>query len=94
MRIKDIVKENKVWMISVDESESDKRVKTRSSVRKVPVHPILISLGFIDYIKILKSEGIDRVFPELTKRRDGYSTKISKHYNEKFLPSVGVWKNR
>ena len=33
-------------------------------------------MGFIDYIKILKSKGIDRVFPELTKRRDGYSTKI------------------
>lgn len=91
--IADIVKEGNVWMISIDETEG-KRVKTTSSIRKVPVHPTLISLGFIDYVKIIKSKGVDRVFPELTKQRDGYSTKISQHYNEKFLPSVGVWKKQ
>ena len=91
--IEDVVKEGNVWMISIDETEG-KRVKTTSSIRKVPVHPTLISLGFIDYVKIIKSKGVDRVFPELTKQRDGYSTKISQHYNEKFLPSVGVWKKQ
>jgi len=91
LRIDDIVKEGNVWMIIIDETEG-KRVKTTSSIRKVPVHPTLISLGFLDYVKILKSNGVDRVFPELTKERDGYSSKISRHYNEKFLPSVGVWK--
>ena len=91
--IGDIIKKENVWMISIDETEG-KSVKTTSSIRKVPVHPTLISLGFIDYVKIIKSKGVDRVFPELTKQRDGYSTKISQHYNEKFLPSVGVWKKQ
>jgi len=91
--IDDIVNDSNVWMISIDETEG-KSVKTTSSIRKVPVHPTLISLGFIDYVKIIKSKGVDRVFPELTKQRDGYSTKISQHYNEKFLPSVGVWKKQ
>jgi integrase len=91
LRIDDIVKEGNVWMIIIDETEG-KRVKTTSSIRKVPVHPQLISLGFIKYVEILKSNGVDRVFPELTKERDGYSSKISRHYNEKFLQSVGVWK--
>ena len=93
LRIEDIIKKENVWMISIDETEG-KSVKTTSSIRKVPVHPTLISLGFIDYVKIIKSKGVDRVFPELTKQRDGYSTKISQHYNEKFLPSVGVWKKQ
>ena len=93
LRIGDIIKKENVWMISIDETEG-KSVKTTSSIRKVPVHPTLISLGFIDYVKIIKSKGVDRVFPELTKQRDGYSTKISQHYNEKFLPSVGVWKKQ
>ena len=91
--IGDIIKKENVWMFSIDETEG-KSVKTASSIRKVPVHPTLISLGFIDYVKIIKSKGFDRVFPELTKQRDGYSTKISQHYNEKFLPSVGVWKKQ
>jgi len=93
LRIEDIIKKDNVWMFSIDETEG-KSVKTTSSIRKVPVHPTLISLGFIDYVKIIKSKGVDRVFPELTKQRDGYSTKISQHYNEKFLPSVGVWKKQ
>ena len=93
LRIEDIIKKENVWMISIDET-GGKRVKTTSSIRTVPVHPTLISLGFIDYVKIIKSKGVDRVFPELTKQRDGYSTKISQHYNEKFLPSVGVWKKQ
>ena len=93
LRIEDIVKKENVWMISIDET-GGKRVKTTSSIRKVPVHPTLISLGFIDYVKIIKSKGFDRVFPELTKQRDGYSQKISQHYNEKFLPSIGVWKKQ
>ena len=91
--IGDIIKKENVWMISIDETEG-KSVKTTSSIRKVPIHPILIRLGFIDYVKIIKSKGFDRVFPELTKQRDGYSTKISQHYNDKFLPSIGVWKKQ
>ena len=93
LRIEDIIKKENVWMISIDETEG-KSVKTTSSIRKVPVHPTLISLGFIDYVKIIKSKGFDRVFPELTKQRDGYSQKISQHYNEKFLRTLGVWKKQ
>ena len=94
LRIDDIVKEGNVWMIIIDETQG-KRVKTTSSIRKVPVHPTLIkSLGLLDYVEIIKSKGFDRIFPELTKDRDGYSSKISRHYNQNFLPSIGVWKRQ
>ena len=93
LRIDDIVKEGNVWMIIIDETEG-KRVKTTSSIRKVPIHPQLVSLGFLKYIEIVKSKGFDRIFPELTKDRDGYSSKISRHYNQNFLPSIGVWKKQ
>ena len=94
LRVDDIVKEGNVWMIIIDETQG-KRVKTTSSIRKVPVHPTLIkSLGLLDYVEIIKSKGFDRLFPELTKDRDGYSSKISRHYNQNFLPSIGVWKKQ
>ena len=48
----------------------------------------------MDYVEIIKSKGFDRLFPELTKDRDGYSSKISRHYNQNFLPSIGVWKKQ
>ena len=33
-----------------------------------------------------------RIFWELTEERDGYASKVSRHFNERLLPTVGVWK--
>jgi len=93
LRIEDIIQEKNVWMFRVDESETT-RVKTPSGIRRVPVHPNLISLGFLDYIERLKQNNEVRVFPSLTKSRDGYSSKVSRHYNEKFLRKLGIWKKQ
>ncbi len=93
LRIEDIIQEKNVWMFRVDESETTK-VKTPSGIRRVPVHPNLISLGFLDYVERLKKDNEVRVFPSLTKSRDGYSSKVSRHYNEKFLRKLGIWKKQ
>ena len=93
LRIEDIIQEKNVWMFRVDESETT-RVKTPSGIRRVPVHPNLISLGFLDYIERLQKDNEVRVFPSLTKSRDGYSSKVSRHYNEKFLRKLGIWKKQ
>ena len=42
----------------------------------------------------LKQRKKDRVFWELTKTRDGYAKHLSRHFNEKYLPAVGVWEKR
>jgi len=28
----------------------------------------------------------------LTKSRDGYTKQVSRHYNERFLPAIKIWK--
>ena len=93
LRLSDIRKENGVWFMHVEESEQT-RVKTENAIRKVPVHPQLIDLGFIDYVGNLKRKKKDRVFWELTQTRDGYAKQVSRHYNEKYLPAVGVWEKK
>ena len=93
MRLEDIKKESNIWFLHVEESEQT-RVKTENAIRKVPVHPQLIDLGFIDYVGNLKRKRKDRVFWELTQTRDGYAKQVSRHYNEKYLPAVGVWEKR
>ena len=91
LKISDIQLDEGIWMFNIDE-DLDKSVKTQNSVRRVPVHPTLIKLGFLDYYENIKSQKSDRLFPELKKGRDGYSSKPSRHFNEKYLPSIGVWK--
>ncbi|SVC80532.1 uncharacterized protein METZ01_LOCUS333386 [marine metagenome] len=91
MRLSDIKKVNNIWFLHIEDSE-EIRVKTGSAIRKVPVHPQLIDLGFIDYTTSLKKSKKSRVFWELSKDRDGFASHVSRHYNQRFLPTVGVWK--
>jgi integrase len=91
LRLSDLKKQKGIWFMHVEDDEETK-VKTINSIRKVPVHPQLMKLGFIDYIGNLKRKKKDRVFWELTKSRDGYTKQVSRHYNERFLPTIKIWK--
>ena len=56
LRVEDLQQvDGGVWMIQVQETE-ETRVKTRHSVRRVPVHPKLIELGILDYIQRLRNQ--------------------------------------
>ena len=90
LRLSDLKKADKIWFMFVEDSENTK-VKTESSIRKIPLHPQLIELGFIDYVGNLRKKKKTRVFWELREDRDGFASKVSRHYNEKFLPAIGVW---
>ncbi|SVC39444.1 uncharacterized protein METZ01_LOCUS292298, partial [marine metagenome] len=90
LRLIDIKKVENIWFIFVEDSE-ETRVKTENAIRKVPVHPQLIDMGFIDYVSKLKRSKKDRVFWELKEDRDGYASHVSRHFNERFLPTVGIW---
>ena len=90
-RLTDFKKEKNIWFMQVKES-AETKVKTLSAIRKVPVHPKLIELGFLDYITILKRKKKDRVFWELREERDGFASKVSRHFNERMLPALGIWR--
>ena len=90
LRTQDIKKEKNIWFMFVSESEETK-VKTENAIRKVPIHPQLTELGFIDYVGNVKRKKKDRIFWELKQERDGYAGNLSRHYNERFLRAVGVW---
>ena len=47
------------------DAEAGQTVKTPTSRRRVPLHPELIRLGFLDYVRNLEREGTLRLFPLL-----------------------------
>lgn len=64
-----------VTVIDITEGEADaaagtkaRRTKTNTSVRRVPVHPDLVALGFLDYVKAIKDAGAGQLFPAVTSR--------------------------
>jgi len=76
----DVRKVDGIWVISINADTPDKKLKTRSAERCIPLHSKLLSLGFLDYIESQKVTCNSRVFPELRLSRDGYGRKVSKWY--------------
>ncbi len=65
----------------------DKRLKTKTSERFVPLHPYLIGAGFLAFVEQQAADG--RLFPNLQKGPDGrYSHAFSKWFG-RFKKKVG-----
>jgi integrase len=75
----DLYQIDDLWVFDFNE-DLDKRLKTPSSKRIIPIHTSLIDLGLIEYATYLRKKGHVRLFPELKKGRDGYGTAASKWF--------------
>lgn len=74
----------------------DKNVKTESSIREVPLHPVLLRLGFLKYVEVIRSLklGNKRIFPYLQPNKLGVlSSAASKKFN-RYLRSIGIKTSR
>lgn len=47
---------------------ASKRLKNETSKRRVPIHPVLINLGFLEYVAQIAPAPSDSVFPQLKAR--------------------------
>ena len=94
---KDITEIDGVWCISVNDTPTKdepedvwgdfaKRVKTRSSVRDIPIHSQLLKLGFLDFVKGFTG----RIFPDIKPTNGRISKYPCRRFNEFFLPEIGV----
>lgn len=95
--------ENGVWFIAIERdlkarrqeiSETggtQKKVKTKTSLRKIPVHPLLIAAGFLDLVEHQKSRDAEWLFDDLSSnnRYDARYTALSQKLNRR-LRSFGV----
>lgn len=75
------------------ESEGDERItktiKNQTSVRRVPIHPRLIDLGILDYVKAQKGAGHRLLFPGWPPSRGKASAKAEKWFRE-FMMDTGL----
>lgn len=88
LHLEDIRQENGVLVFDINDKH-EKRLKTLSSARLVPIHPMLIEQGLIQYVYELKTKGEKRLFPELRQRRDGYGQSVSKWF-QRYKKTCGI----
>lgn len=88
----DLREEEGALYFDVNANGDDKKLKTATSWRSIPVHPRLIEMGFMELVKARRISKEKRLFPDLKMGDDGYySSPFSKRFN-RFLKSVGVKK--
>lgn len=76
------IKLDEIPNISIND-EADKLVKNVDSHRTIPIHPKLIEIGFLDYVRRVKDRGEERLFWLLKPHRGAYS-----HYTGKWFQTV------
>lgn len=80
LHVSDVREVDGIWVFDVNE-EGDKRLKTESSKRLVPVHPKLIDLGLLRYVETMKERKSVRLWPKLARRdSDGYCAALGNWY--------------
>jgi integrase len=68
--VEDIKVEDDIHYIIIKPDSATKRTVKDNKKRRVPLHPDLIKMGFLDYFAKIKAEGYIQLFPELKVTRD------------------------
>lgn len=82
LHLDDIHNQDGVWVFDINNNTDDKKVKNQNAKRKIPLAPFLVkTLRLPDYVAKLRADGEQRLFPEITRHRDGYGQRISRWFN-------------
>jgi integrase len=79
LHLEDIREEGGLLCFDINK-KGDKELKTASSRRLIPVHPVLLELGFKEYVDALRKKEESRLWPALKKKRDGYGMDFGKWF--------------
>lgn len=75
LEVADVRQHNDVWVLDIHEETEGSTVKTDNGIRRIPVHPELVRLGFLDYVADLRAAKETKLFPSLHqpgKKTPGY----------------------
>jgi integrase len=86
--VADIQKHGEIWGISIND-EGDKQLKTLAAMRLIPLHPVLLSCGFLDYVEDAKACG-PKLFGYLTPDRFGSWGGTPSERWGKYMDGLGI----
>ena len=92
LNVSDIQKTDGIWALNLNADSDDKSIKTQAGNRIIPLHPKLIDLGLLDYVKQIQNQNQEKLFPNLKKMKStGYGTMISRWF-ARYLIKLGIKK--
>lgn len=72
------------------DATSSKTLKTKASRRKIPLHPVLLKIGLVQFVEQRKKAGTGpRLFPDLAADKYGnFASYALKRFRDDYLPSA------
>lgn len=91
LNIDDVRQEHGHWIMHItEEGDGEKSVKTRGSMRVVPIHSELIKFGFLNYHAELKQSGQSRLFPLAGRNSRGQMMADFSREFSRYLEHIGM----
>ena len=82
LHVEDLKEVDQIWCFDLNEEGEDQRIKTKAGKRCVPIHPVLLEVGFKDYWGRMQDQGAERLWMGLKHSRDGYGQSFSKSFGK------------
>lgn len=89
LHVTDFITVQGVECIRIDDNHESQKLKNSSSRRTLPIHPALIQLGLLDYVKNQQTQNSDRLFPELEPVRGKLGHAPSKWFS-RYRTKMGI----
>lgn len=81
---------NRIWYFRLTNERSDQSLKNKQSKRLVPIHPKLIELGFIDFVKSIREAKKDRLFYQFEYSPKNHYTHAMSMWFARYLKGLGI----
>jgi integrase len=78
-----------IWYLDIND-EGDKRLKTESSRRQVPLHPELERMNFLEFVEGAKGNQESKLFPSEVRNPRGEFGAFSKRFNRYKKEKAGI----
>ena len=92
LNVEDVQQHDGIWCFSITREVGrgidDKVLKTKASERVVPIHPELIELGFMRYLKKYERKPRSKLFPDIKPGTTGYRSDVFSKWFSRFLKSI------
>lgn len=88
--VSDIRQKGEIIFLDINADGPDKKLKTRSSGRQIPVHSELIRLGLLAHVETMRQRGHKRVFPDAKMGSDGYYSSVFSKRFARVLNHLGI----
>jgi integrase len=90
LKLDDVKDVGGVTVIDINTDAGKKRLKTKNALRQIALHPTVLELGFLDYVKQRRQQGHGVLFPELLPRRGGRKGIAPSRWFARYLDRRGI----